>query len=135
MLVGTVTEAKSFLPASIPFSFVRLFNVLLSIPDALYSVPRGSSSSCPTSSSGGVARAAASSVGSSRRYMVYNHIAVNVDLRRGSFCIRNRRRRGYTPFILNLKRRRLFIPPGDRGKALDHFGVDSRKRNSYQLLP
>src|SRR5208282_6558545 len=135
MLVGTVTEAKSFLPASIPFSFVRPFGTLLPIPDALYNVPRGSSSSCPTSSSGGVARTAAPSVSSSRRYMVYNHIAVSVDLRRGSFYIRNRRRRRRTPFILSLERRRLFVPPGDRGEALDHFKVGGRKRNSYQLLP
>src|SRR5208337_1747767 len=103
MLIGTITEVKSFLPASIPFSFVRLFDTLLPIPDALYNVLRGSSSSCPTSSSGGVARTAAPSVGPSRRYIVYNHIAVSVDLRCGSFYIRNRRRRRRTPFILSLE--------------------------------
>src|SRR5208337_5298661 len=103
MLVGTVTEVKSFLPASIPLSFVYLFDALLPIPDALYNVPRGSSSSCPASSSGGVARTATPSVSPSRRYIVYNHIAVSVDLRRGSFYIYNRRRRRRTPFILSLE--------------------------------
>src|SRR5208282_6947423 len=135
MLVGTVTEVKSFLPASIPLSFVRLFGALLPILDALYSVSRGSSSSCPASSSDGVARTAAPSVSPSRRYIVYNYIAVSVDLRYGNFYIRNRRRRGRTPFILSLERRRLFVPPGDRGEVLDYFGVGGRERNSYQLLP